>query len=215
MKRKDEIRKYVLDDNKFKDEIINILIENASSFVINMTFYKYFLNINNEDINKSKKVINNFINYDLENDEGKRTINFLDICWNDDFPQYDPEELINNRIINDLNNIFYDFLILIKAKLYEESLALMEELLKCKVRFKILTAEFNSENDSNEDNKILIRNLYESKFINRSYAMNNLLTLYYHLWNKVKTKDDNDDNIISTLKMYRTNVGKIKKNILL
>ena len=119
-------------------------------------------------------------------------------------------ELINNRIINDLNNIFYDFLILIKAKLYEESFALMEELLKCKVRFKILTAEFNSENDSNEDNKILIRNLYESKFINRSYAMNNLLTLYYHLWNKVKTKDDNDDNIISTLKMYRTNVGKIK-----
>lgn len=104
---------------------------------------------------------------------------------------------------------------MIKAKLYEESFALMEELLKCKVRFKILTAEFNSENDSNEDNKILIRNLYESKFINRSYAMNNLLTLYYHLWNKVKTKDDNDDNIISTLKMYWTNVGKIKKNILL
>ena len=81
--------------------------------------------------------------------------------------------------------------------------------------FKIIKKYFINEIYFNNYNKILIQNLYEFKFINISEAIIDLLTLYYYLWNKVKTKDDNDDNIISTLKMYWTNIEKIKKNILL
>lgn len=77
--------------------------------------------------------------------------------------------------------------------------------------FKIIKKYFINEIYFNDNNKILIQNLYESKFINISEAINDLLTLYYYLWNKVKTKDDNDDNIISTLKMYWTNIGKKRK----
>ena len=77
--------------------------------------------------------------------------------------------------------------------------------------FKIIKKYFINEIYFNDNNKILIQNLYESKFINISEAINDLLTLYYYLWNKVKTKDDNDDNIISTLKMYWTNIGTKRK----